>query len=57
MFLEEKHIVDNFPQVFGHRCDYFGKLLYLYLSDGKHRMRIDFLRMMKKLHPIFDKDN
>lgn len=57
IYLEEKDIVNNFARVFGYDCPYFGKILYLFLSSGQHRMKIDFLKMIKALYPIFNKDN
>lgn len=49
--------MNNFSRVFGYSCPYFGKILYLYLSGGQHRMKIDLLKMIKALYPLYDKDN
>lgn len=57
IYIEEKDIIKNFARVFGYECPYFGKLLYLFLSGGQHRQKIDFLKMIKRLYPLVDKDN
>ena len=57
IYLEESDIVNNFDRVFGYPCPYFGKILYLFLSGGQHRMKIDLLKMIKALWPLYDKDN
>jgi Ca2+-binding EF-hand superfamily protein len=49
--------VNNFDRVFGHPCPYFGKLLYLFLSEGFDRKKIHFLKFLEALYPVFDKDN
>jgi Ca2+-binding EF-hand superfamily protein len=52
--LEEKDFVNNIKEVFGHDCKYFGKLLYLLMSDGYDRKKIHFLKFLECLYPLFD---
>jgi hypothetical protein len=54
--LEEKDFVNNFKEVFGYECAYFGKLLYLYMSGGYDRKKISLLKFIEKLFPLHDPD-
>jgi hypothetical protein len=57
IFLEEKDFVENFKEVFGHDCPYFGKLLYLLMSNGFDRKKISLLRFIEAIYPLFDPTN
>ena len=49
--------MNNFKEVFGHDCKYFGKLLYLFMSGGYDRKKIHFLRFLECLYPLYDMEN
>jgi hypothetical protein len=55
--LEEKDFVRNFEAVFGFDCPYFGKLLYLFMSEGYDRKKISLLRFIESIFPLFDSEN
>jgi hypothetical protein len=57
MFLEEKHFKENFHKVFGAECPFFGKLLYLNMSKGFDRVKVNFLRYLEVLYPICCAEN
>jgi hypothetical protein len=46
IYLEEKDFVNNFKEVFGYDCPYFGKLLYLHMSGGFDRKKISLLKFI-----------
>ena len=53
----EKDFVNNFKNVFGHDCPFFGKLLYLYMSNGYDRQRISLLRFIECMFALFNSEN
>lgn len=57
LYLEEQHFVKNSKNVFGVDCPFFGKLLYIYMSNGYDRSKISLFRFLECLYPIFDDSN
>lgn len=43
--------------MFGVQCDFFGKILYLYMSKGFDRAKISFLRFLECLYPFMNNDD
>ena len=46
----------NFHHVFGEKCPYFGKILYLYMSKGYDRAKITFVRFLQCLYPFMNNE-
>ena len=47
-YLIESDIITNMKNVFGYDCTYFGKMLYLMLSDGIDKAKISLSRFIKR---------
>jgi len=57
MYLEEKHFKNNFKDVFGIDCPFFGKLLYIWMAKGYDKSKISFLRFLECLFPLWNMEN
>ena len=57
IFLNEDHFTKNISKVIGFDCPFFGKILYIYMSDGYDRKKISYLEFLKKLFPLYSPEN
>ena len=61
IYLEEKHFIQNFHQVFGpgprREQEFFGKLLYIHMSKGYDRAKISYHRFLECFYPLFNQEN
>ena len=57
LFISEKDLEKNFSKVFGVNCEFFGKILYLFMARGFDKAKISFARFLECLYPLFNNDN
>jgi hypothetical protein len=55
--LTEKDLIKNISKVFPNAPGYFGKILYMYMSNGYDRVKISFLRFCECMYPLVNPDN
>jgi hypothetical protein len=55
-YLTELDIITNLKNVFGYDCTYFGKMLYLMLSDGVDKAKIPLSRFIKRFQLLKKED-
>jgi len=57
IFLNEEDFTKNIGKVIGYDCPFFGKILYIYMSDGYDRKKISYLEFLRKLYPLYSPEN
>lgn len=55
-FLVEENFTQNISEVIGCECEFFGKMLYLYMAHGKDKQRIYMPRFFSSLQPFCNDD-
>ena len=55
--LNENSFKQNFKLIFGVDCQFFGKILYLYMARGYDKAIISFGRFLECLYPLYNNDN
>lgn len=56
VYITEDQIITNMSNVFGYKFDFFGKLIYLYISKGFDRSKISISRFINALMPLMNGD-
>ena len=57
LFLTEENFKNNFKNVFGVDCPFFGKLLYIWMAKGFDKAKISLLRFLECLYPLWNLEN
>ena len=57
LFITEEDFSKNIAKVIGFDCPFFGKILYIYMSDGFDRKKISYFEFLKKLYPLYSPEN
>ena len=56
LFITEDDLMRNINKVFLDAPPFFGKMLYIWMSEGYDRVKISLLKFLECLHPLQDAD-
>ena len=57
IYLTEENFIQNIGTLFDDAPEYFGKMLYIYMSKGYDRVKISLLTFLECMYPLINPDN